>query len=114
VVKLTESSVKYAWIVLLLCSFATFFLSAVNTAYSAMLTIIMGDLNLNYTEGGLLTTAYFIGYALGQIPWGYLADRFKTGKVIALSTLGFSIFMLLFGELWKALKPSFIVSQQVY
>lgn len=96
-VKLTESPVKYAWIVLLLCSFATFFLSAVNTAYSAMLPLIMGGLNLNYTEGSLLTTAYFIGYALGQIPWGYLADRFKTGKVIALSILGFSVFMLLFG-----------------
>ncbi len=96
-VKLTEATTGRPWIVLLLCAFAVFFLTAANTAHSPILTLVMGDLNLNYMEGGLLTTAYFIGYALGQIPWGHLADRFKIGRVIALSTLGASVFTLLFG-----------------
>lgn len=96
-VELAEVSTRSPWTVLLLCAFASFFLSAANIAHSPILTLIMGDLKLNYTEGGLLTTGYFVGYALGQIPWGYLADRFKTGRVIALSTLGTSLFTFLFG-----------------
>jgi len=104
VVGLVEVTMGRPWVVFLLCAFAGFFLTAANTAHSPTLTLIMKDLNLNYTEGGLLTTAYFVGYALGQIPWGYLADRFKTGKVIALSTLGASIFTLLFGGATQGLE----------
>lgn len=93
---MTEVSARYSWIVLLLCAFAIFSLTAASIAHSSILTLIMGELNLNYTEAGSLTTTYFVGYSLGQIPWGYLADRFKTSRVIALSTLGTSLFTLLF------------------
>lgn len=43
------------------------------------------DLNLTYTETGLLTTSFFVGYAAGQIISGTLSDRLGPKRVITAS-----------------------------
>ena len=45
-------------------------LSVMNASYSYILDSIKAELTLSYTEAGALMSAYFFGYALGQIPWG--------------------------------------------
>jgi nitrate/nitrite transporter NarK len=72
-------------------------LGIMNSAYSYVLTSIKGELGLSYTESGALMSAYFVGYTLGQIPWGLLADRFGSRRVMTVSIAGVSAATVLFG-----------------
>lgn len=72
-------------------------LSVMNASYSYILDAIKAELTLSYTEAGALMSTYFVGYALGQIPWGLLADRYGSRKVMTLSVVGVSASNLLFG-----------------
>lgn len=72
-------------------------LSVMNGGYSYVLDLIKAELKLNYTQSGALMSAYFIGYTLGQLPWGYLADQYGSRRIMTLSTLGVSIATILFG-----------------
>lgn len=91
------SNMRYSWVVLVLCSIGSLYLGAVNSAYPPILLLIKEELRLTYTESGMLITAYFTGYTMGQIPWGYLADRFGGGKALATSVLGLAASTLLSG-----------------
>ena len=72
-------------------------LSIMNSSYSYVLDSVKHDLNLTYTQSGALMSAYFVGYAFGQIPWGLLADRFGSQRVMSVSIFGVSIATVLFG-----------------
>ncbi|MBM4761272.1 MFS transporter [Bacillus sp. B15-48] len=56
---------------------------------------MMEHFNWSPTEFGWATTAFFIGYAITQIPGGRLADRFGGTKVIVLGSIFWSIFVFL-------------------
>jgi nitrate/nitrite transporter NarK len=71
-------------------------LSIMNSAYSYVLDTIRSDLALTYTQSGAMMSYYFIGYALGQIPWGILADWRGSRLTISLSVLGVSASTILF------------------
>jgi nitrate/nitrite transporter NarK len=75
-------------------------LSIMNGGYSYVLDLIKNELNLNYTQSGALMSAYFIGYTAGQLPWGYLADKYGSRRIMTLSTLGVSVANILFGFSW--------------
>jgi nitrate/nitrite transporter NarK len=85
------------WIVLVLTSFALMLMTSMNGAHSPILPIIKKALYLTYTESGMLTTAFFLGYTLGQIPWGHIADRIGGKKVLIASISGISISIFFFG-----------------
>ncbi|MCX6643393.1 MAG: MFS transporter [Candidatus Bathyarchaeota archaeon] len=72
-------------------------LSIMNGGYSYVLDLIKAELKLSYTQSGALMSSYFTGYTLGQLPWGYLADKYGSRRVMTLSTLGVSIATILFG-----------------
>ena len=72
-------------------------LSIMNTSYTNVLDDIKSELILNYTWAGALMSGYFVGYTLGQIPWGIISDRYGSRKAMALSVLGISLSTLLFG-----------------
>jgi nitrate/nitrite transporter NarK len=72
-------------------------LSVMNSAYSNVLLSIKTDYALTYTQSGALMSAYFVGYTIGQIPWGLAADRYGSRRVMALSVLGVSLSTSLFG-----------------
>ncbi|MBD3173104.1 MFS transporter [Candidatus Bathyarchaeota archaeon] len=72
-------------------------LSIMNTAYTNVLDEIKSELVLNYTWAGALMSAYFVGYTLGQIPWGLISDKYGCKKSISLSILGISLSTFLFG-----------------
>jgi MFS family permease len=76
--------------------FAFFSLNILNTSYSIVLSLVKTDLTLSYTESGALTSIYFIGYALGQIPWGTMADKIGSKKVMISSVLGIAISTIIF------------------
>jgi ACS family hexuronate transporter-like MFS transporter len=72
-------------------------LSVMNSAYSNVLETIKSELTLSYSQSGALMSAYFVGYMLGQIPWGMLADSRGSRPTITLSVLGVSASTILFG-----------------
>lgn len=72
-------------------------LSIMNTAYTNVLDEIKNELVLNYTWSGALMSGYFVGYTLGQIPWGIISDRYGSRRAMTLSILGVSLSTLLFG-----------------
>lgn len=72
-------------------------LSIMNTAYTNVLDDIKNELVLNYTWAGALMSGYFVGYTIGQIPWGIISDRFGSRRAMTLSVLGVSLSTLLFG-----------------
>ncbi|MBV7275963.1 MFS transporter [Clostridium sp. PL3] len=47
------------------------------------------------TQFGLVSTAFFIGYACTQIPGGWLADRFGGSKVVMFGAIWWSVFVFL-------------------
>lgn len=90
---------------------AFFFLNVLNSSYSTLLALIKEDLALTYTMSGALMSAYFAGYALGQIPWGFMADRHGSRKVMVLSILGIATSTVLFGfsqNFWQAIATRFL------
>lgn len=84
---------------------AFFSLNILNTSYSIVMALIKADLALTYTMSGALTSIYFVGYAIGQVPWGALADRIGSRRVMVASILGIAVSTILFGfaqGFWQA------------
>lgn len=92
-------------------SLAFFFLNVLNTSYSTLMALIKEELALSYTMSGALMSGYFVGYALGQVPWGFAADRHGSRRVMVLSILGISSSTILFGlarGFWHAFLTRFL------
>jgi nitrate/nitrite transporter NarK len=72
-------------------------LGIMNTSYTNVLDDIKSELLLNYTWAGALMSGYFVGYTIGQIPWGIISDRYGSRRAMSLSVFGISLSTLLFG-----------------
>lgn len=57
--------------------------------------VLMKEYGWSGTDFGLVSTAFFIGYALTMLPAGWLADKFGATKVIVGGTLLWSVFTFL-------------------
>ena len=62
---------------------------------------ITEDLQLSPTRTGLILSSFFAGYALMQIPGGWLADKFGSRRVLIVSVLMWSIFTAMTGAAWS-------------
>ncbi|MBY0123547.1 MFS transporter [Bacillus sp. S/N-304-OC-R1] len=62
---------------------------------------ISKDLHLSAASTGFLLSSFFAGYALMQIPGGWLADRFGSRKVLLTAIIMWSIFTALTGAAWS-------------
>ncbi|MGK7379606.1 MFS transporter [Planococcus sp. 1R117A] len=62
---------------------------------------IAKDFNLSPTVMGVVLSSFFAGYALMQLPGGWLADKFGSRKVIAIAILLWSLFTVLTGMAWS-------------
>ena len=61
------------------------------------LPLIREDLHISFTQAGMLSAAATFTYALGQIPGGYLADRFGPKRIFFMGILGSTLLSLNFG-----------------
>lgn len=64
---------------------------------------ISKELQLTESLTGIVLSSFFAGYALMQIPGGWLADRFGYRKVLISTILVWSIFTVLTGAAWSFL-----------
>ncbi|WP_285767335.1 MFS transporter [Peribacillus sp. SI8-4] len=71
------------------------------TVVSLSILKIGEDLSLDASKLGIVLSAFFMGYAIMQIPGGWLADRFGSRKVIVIAVLFWSAFTALTGLAWS-------------
>lgn len=62
---------------------------------------ITGDLNLDASATGIILSSFFLGYAIMQIPGGWLADKFGAKKILLFSVIMWSIFTGLTAIAWS-------------
>lgn len=62
---------------------------------------ITEDLHLSASSTGLLLSSFFAGYAIMQMPGGWLADRLGPRKVLLTAVIMWSIFTAMTGAAWS-------------
>lgn len=70
-------------------------------AITLALAHIGEDFNVGPAELGIVLSAFFLGYALMQIPGGWLADRYGSKVVIVISVTLWSLFTVMTGLAWS-------------
>ncbi len=83
------------WLIIFILVLCYTFMYLGRSSISIAGSTIMKDYGWSATQFGLVSTAFFIGYAITMLPAGYLADKFGAGKVIVVGTLFWSLFTLL-------------------
>ena len=96
--KTSPGRLHYAWVVLA-ASVATVFasLGLARFGYTMILPEMRQGLHLSYTQMGALATGNFVGYLVFAVLGGYLASRFGSRIVIAVSLLFTGAAMVLTG-----------------
>jgi len=62
---------------------------------------ITGDLQLDASSTGIILSAFFLGYAIMQIPGGWLADKFGAKRILLMAVIMWSIFTGLTAIAWS-------------
>jgi sugar phosphate permease len=61
------------------------------------LPLIRDDLHITFSQAGLLSAAATLSYAFGQVPAGYLSDRFGPKRLFFIGLLGWSALSMTLG-----------------
>jgi len=83
---------KIRWTIVVMLLFSYAFMYMARTAVSLTGPLMMQDNGWSATQFGLVSTAFFIGYALTMFPAGWLADKFGATKVISVGILTWAVF----------------------
>lgn len=70
-------------------------------AINISLASIAKEFSLNPAAMGMVLSTFFIGYAVMQLPGGWLADKFGSKKVIVVALLFWSAFTVFTGLAWS-------------
>ncbi|MDO8596516.1 MAG: MFS transporter, partial [Sulfuricaulis sp.] len=62
-----------------------------------LLPLIREDLQISFSQAGMLSAAVTLTYAIGQIPAGYLSDRFGPERLFFIGLFGWSALSLSLG-----------------
>ena len=76
-----------------------------------LLPLIQKDFDITFSQAGMLSAAATLSYAMGQIPAGYLSDRFGPRRLFFAGLLGWSVLSLALAILhayWAALLVLFL------
>ncbi len=70
-------------------------------AMSLALTHVGKEFSLKPDELGAVLSIFFLGYAIMQIPGGWLADRFGSKYVVIVTIAAWSVFTILTSQAWS-------------
>jgi len=59
------------------------------------------EFQFSQTQMGFVFSIFSLAYALGQTPWGMLADRFGSRGIVAVAIAGWSVFTALTATAWN-------------
>lgn len=86
----------YKWVVLIVCILAYSSGNLVRWNYTGISQYLIGEWHIGKEELGILGSAFFYSYAIGQSPWGTLTDILGGRKVISIGILLTAIMFSLF------------------
>jgi sugar phosphate permease len=66
--------------------YGCFYLNRANIA--PLIPLIHADLNISYTRIGLMTSLFYLMYTAGQMPFGWLGDRYGPRRIITIGGIG--------------------------
>ena len=72
---------------------------ATRTILNPIMTNIQSEFAINATQLGLLSSLFFLGYTVTQIPSGYLGDKFGRKKMIIPAFIGFGVLAIISGQM---------------
>ncbi|MEH2919596.1 MFS transporter [Samsonia erythrinae] len=99
---------NYRFVVLALIFIVYTLNYADRTNIGAVLPFIIEEFHINNFEAGAIASMFFLGYALSQIPAGFLIAKKGTRGMVAVSIFGFSAFTWLMGTASSVLSLKFI------
>jgi ACS family glucarate transporter-like MFS transporter len=94
---LVQQKTKIRWIIVTMLFFVTTINYADRATISIAATPLQSDLGINAVTMGYVFSAFGWAYVIGQIPGGWLLDKFGTKKVLFWSLFLWSFFTLLQG-----------------
>lgn len=97
--KVTKATNKYVVFVLLYLGWCVSYID--RAAISIALASIAKEFSMSPSVMGVVLSTFFIGYAVMQLPGGWLADKFGSKKVIIASILLWSVFTAMTGLAWS-------------
>jgi MFS transporter, ACS family, glucarate transporter len=59
------------------------------------------EFQFSQTEMGFVFSIFSLSYFLGQTPWGILADRFGSRRIVSFAIAGWSVFTMLTASAWN-------------
>ena len=89
---MTDSPTHTRWLIvaLIFCMGVLMFIDRVNISIAAK--YIMPEYGLNDVQMGWIFSAFVLGYAILQVPGGWLGDRFGPRRVLAGAIFWWSVF----------------------
>lgn len=99
VTKVNKATGKYLVFALLYIGWCVSYID--RAAINIALASIGKEFSLNPSAMGMVLSVFFVGYALMQLPGGWLADKFGSKKVIIISLLFWSAFTAITGLAWS-------------
>ncbi|MQR86929.1 MFS transporter [Bacillus megaterium] len=90
---------KYIVLLLLFIGWCVSYID--RAAMSIALASIGKDFNLDASVLGIVLSSFFVGYALMQLPGGWLADRYGSRNIIIIAIILWSLFTAFTGWAWS-------------
>ena len=89
---INKETTNFRWSLAILMFFISFISYMDRVNLSVATPTIMQEFSFDKMDMGLLQTAFFVGYALMQIPGGIMAEYFGHRRVLTISAIWWSVF----------------------
>jgi predicted MFS family arabinose efflux permease len=81
----------YSYTVLLLCWFGWIAIYLCRSVLAPVLPVISEELGMTHAQGGMLETAYLVGYIIIKMPAGVIANKIGIKKTLILGMVGYAL-----------------------
>lgn len=88
---------KYRWVVLTIIFIGYVICMADRSNVGAVLPYLSDEFQISHTAQGAISSFFFLGYAISQIPAGLAMERFGTRHLVSVAVLLFSIITFVMG-----------------
>ncbi len=81
----------YSYTVLLLCWFGWISIYLSRSVLAPILPVLSRELRMTHAQGGMLETAYLLGYIIVKVPVGIFANRIGIKRTLVIGIIGYAI-----------------------
>jgi len=97
-----KEKIGYRWVVLSLIFIVYIICYADRANIGAVLPFIKKDFDLSNFQAGAISSFFFLGYAISQIPAGFLLEKKGTRVIVPIAVIAFSLVTFFLGTVSSA------------